>query len=40
MKLAFDKTPLIGKAIIFGFIFWIVYATAAAEQQPFIYFQF
>jgi len=40
MKLAFDKTPLIGKAIVLGFVYWIVYATATAGPQPFIYFQF
>ncbi|MCC9017063.1 MULTISPECIES: MBOAT family protein [Flavobacterium] len=40
MKLVFDKTPLIGKAIILGFTYWIVYATAVAGSQPFIYFQF
>ncbi|MFC6096694.1 MBOAT family O-acyltransferase [Flavobacterium qiangtangense] len=40
MKLAFDRTPLVGKAIILGFVYWIVYATATAGPQPFIYFQF
>ena len=40
MKLAFDKTPLFGKAIVLGFVYWIVYATATAGPQPFIYFQF
>ncbi|MET3020093.1 MBOAT family O-acyltransferase [Flavobacterium hydatis] len=40
MKLVFDKTPLIGKAIVLGFVYWIVYATAVAGSQPFIYFQF
>ncbi|KQS47313.1 MAG: MBOAT family protein [Flavobacterium lindanitolerans] len=40
MKLAFDKTPLVGKALILGFVYWIVYATATAGPQPFIYFQF
>ena len=40
MKLAFDKTPLIGKAIVLGFVYWIVYATATAGPQSFIYFQF
>ena len=40
MKFIFDKTPLIGKAIILGFVYWIVYATAVAGSQPFIYFQF
>jgi alginate O-acetyltransferase complex protein AlgI len=40
MKSVFDKTPLIAKAIILGFVYWIVYATAVAGSQPFIYFQF
>lgn len=40
MKSVFDKTPLLVKAIILGFIYWIVYATAVAGSQPFIYFQF
>lgn len=40
MKLVFDTTPLLIKAIILGFVYWIVYATAVAGSQPFIYFQF
>ncbi|KRB57374.1 MBOAT family protein [Flavobacterium sp. Root186] len=40
MKWVFDKTPLLIKAIILGFVYWIVYATAVAGSQPFIYFQF
>ncbi|MDW8849174.1 MBOAT family O-acyltransferase [Flavobacterium sp. MMLR14_040] len=40
MKSVFDKTPLLAKAIVLGFVFWIVYATAVAGSQPFIYFQF
>jgi len=36
----FEKLPLLIKAVILGFIFWIVYATAAEGTQPFIYFQF
>jgi len=40
MKWAFDNTPLLVKAIVLGFVFWIVYATAVAGSQPFIYFQF
>ncbi|UUF14798.1 MULTISPECIES: MBOAT family O-acyltransferase [Flavobacterium] len=40
MKLVFDKTPLLIKATILGFVYWIVYATAVAGSQPFIYFQF
>ncbi|RXM43513.1 MBOAT family protein [Flavobacterium sp. YO64] len=40
MKFVFDKTPLLLKAVILGFVYWIVYATAVAGSQPFIYFQF
>ena len=40
MRLAFDKTPLVLKGIIVGLACWLVYATASAGPQPFIYFQF
>lgn len=40
LKWTFDRTPLVLKAIILGFVYWIVYATAVAGSQPFIYFQF
>lgn len=40
IKHYFTESPLIVKAIIIGFIFWLVYATASSEPQPFIYFQF
>jgi D-alanyl-lipoteichoic acid acyltransferase DltB (MBOAT superfamily) len=36
----FKALPLLFKAIVLGFVFWIVYATASAGPQPFIYFQF
>ena len=36
----FNKTPLPLKAVLFGLIFWLIYATASAGPQPFIYFQF
>lgn len=36
----FAVIPLLGKAVILAFVFWIVYATASAGPQPFIYFQF
>ncbi|SHF06336.1 MBOAT family O-acyltransferase [Dysgonomonas macrotermitis] len=36
----FEKLPFWGKAIIVGFVFWLVYVTASSEPQPFIYFQF
>ncbi len=38
--LVFEKTPLVLKALIIAFVFWIVYATASSGPQPFIYFQF
>lgn len=37
---AFNKTPLMAKAVILGFVYWVVYAIASAGPQPFIYFQF
>ncbi|MBY8963626.1 MBOAT family protein [Flavobacterium sp. D11R37] len=40
MKQAFYRTPLAGKAVILGFVYWLVYAAASAGPQPFIYFQF
>ncbi|SEP82629.1 MBOAT family O-acyltransferase [Flavobacterium urocaniciphilum] len=36
----FISMPLITKAIVLGLIFWLVFATASAGPQPFIYFQF
>lgn len=40
VKLHYNATPLTVKAVILGSMFWIVYITASAETQPFIYFQF
>ena len=40
LRSTFHKIPLLLKALLFGFIFWIIYATASAGPQPFIYFQF
>src|SRR5690606_28121695 len=40
LYLLFEKTPIVIKALIIGFVFWIVYATATSGPQPFIYFQF
>jgi len=40
LQKVFGSLPLIGKAIVLAFVFWIVYATASAGPQPFIYFQF
>lgn len=40
LYLLFEKTPIVIKALIIGFVFWIVYATASSGPQPFIYFQF
>jgi D-alanyl-lipoteichoic acid acyltransferase DltB (MBOAT superfamily) len=36
----FIQTSVIVKALIIGMIFWLVYAIASSEVQPFIYFQF
>lgn len=36
----FNVAPMFVKAVLLGFVFWIVYATATAGPQPFIYFQF
>jgi D-alanyl-lipoteichoic acid acyltransferase DltB (MBOAT superfamily) len=36
----FIRTPVIAKALIIGLIFWLVYAIASSDVQPFIYFQF
>ncbi|GET45080.1 alginate O-acetyltransferase [Capnocytophaga felis] len=40
LKVFFGKMPLLVKALIVAFVFWIVYATASSGAQPFIYFQF
>ena len=40
MQSIFKALPLVFKAIVLGFVFWVVYATASAGPQPFIYFQF
>jgi D-alanyl-lipoteichoic acid acyltransferase DltB (MBOAT superfamily) len=40
LQKGFIRTPAIIKAVIIGLIFWLVYATASSEVQPFIYFQF
>jgi len=40
LKEAFYLTPLVLKAVVLGFVFWLVYAAASAGPQPFIYFQF
>ncbi|MVX36897.1 MBOAT family O-acyltransferase [Myroides sp. LoEW2-1] len=36
----FNTAPVFVKSVFLGFIFWVVYATATAGPQPFIYFQF
>ncbi len=36
----FNIAPMFVKAVVLGFVFWVVYATATAGPQPFIYFQF
>lgn len=40
LKTAFDKLPVVLKALVLALVFWIVYATASSGPQPFIYFQF
>lgn len=40
LKAMFNVVPLVLKAVLFGFLFWLIYATASAGPQPFIYFQF
>lgn len=40
IKVGFEKTPFPLKATIIGVVFWLVYATASSDPQPFIYFQF
>lgn len=40
VKSGFNKTPLVFKAVIAGFVFWLVFSTASSGPQPFIYFQF
>ena len=36
----FNVAPIFVKSVVLGFVFWVVYATATAGPQPFIYFQF
>jgi hypothetical protein len=40
MQKIFKLLPLIFKALLLGLVYWLVYATASAGPQPFIYFQF
>ncbi len=40
LKQFFSWMPLLLKAIVLGLVYWLVYATASAGPQPFIYFQF
>lgn len=40
LRNGFYAMPIPVKAIVLALIFWVVYATASAEAQPFIYFQF
>ena len=40
LKNLFDSMPIVFKATIIALIFWVVYATASSDAQPFIYFQF
>ncbi|MGB5982614.1 MAG: MBOAT family O-acyltransferase [Nonlabens sp.] len=36
----FHRLPLVGKAVIFAGVIWLISATATSGVQPFIYFQF
>jgi alginate O-acetyltransferase complex protein AlgI len=40
LEKVFNAVPIYIKALLLGFVFWIVYATASSGPQPFIYFQF
>lgn len=40
LQRGFITLPIAGKAIFIAIVFWLVYATASSEIQPFIYFQF
>lgn len=39
-SLKFYALPAYAKGIVVGLVFWLVYATAGSDTQPFIYFQF
>lgn len=40
VKLIFNSSPIAVKSILVAAVFWLIYATASSEVQPFIYFQF
>ncbi len=40
LRSTFGKLPIVFKALVLAFTFWIVYATSTSGPQPFIYFQF
>lgn len=40
LRSAFDRMPVLFKALVLALAFWIVAATASSGPQPFIYFQF
>lgn len=40
MQSVFKALPIVGKALLLGLVYWLVYAMASAGPQPFIYFQF
>lgn len=40
VKKYYSLSPLFIKALILALVFWLVYATASSDTQPFIYFQF
>jgi D-alanyl-lipoteichoic acid acyltransferase DltB (MBOAT superfamily) len=40
LRSAFDRSPIVVKALVLSLAYWVVYATATSGPQPFIYFQF
>ncbi len=40
LQKVFTAMPIFAKALVIGFVLWLVHATASSEIQPFIYFQF
>ncbi len=40
LRSGFDRLPIVLKALVLAFAYWVVYATATSGPQPFIYFQF
>lgn len=40
LRNTFGMLPIVLKALVLAFAFWVVYATSSSGPQPFIYFQF